>query len=129
MIEEWKDVPGYEDYYKVSNTGRVVRKLGRRCVKERELRAEIASGYKRVVLYVDTYKKMLVHRLVAMAFIPNPNGYPCINHKDEDKLNNNVCNLEWCTHKYNQNYGTICKRKSETEKKTKAALRQFWTNF
>lgn len=46
-----------------------------------------------------------IHRMVALAFIPNPNNYPCINHKDEDKHNNSVENLEWCTYKYNNNYG------------------------
>lgn len=48
-----------------------------------------------------------MHRLVALAFIPNPNNYPQINHKDEDKGNNNVDNLEWCTAKYNMNYGSV----------------------
>ena len=65
-------------------------------------------GYKVVCLSVnrDTRKYVTVHRLVALAFIPNPNGYPQVNHKDEDKTNNRVENLEWCDAKYNSHYGT-----------------------
>ena len=57
---------------------------------------------------------MLVHRVVADAFIPNPNNYPCINHKDENPANNKVENLEWCTYKYNNNYGTFAERRRKT---------------
>lgn len=74
----------------------------------------LPNGY----LQVDLYKngkvaKFTVHRLVAMAFIPNPKNLPEINHKDEDKTNNCVENLEWCTHKYNINYGTRNGRMAE----------------
>jgi hypothetical protein len=59
-----------------------------------------------------------VHRLVALAFIPNPDNLPFVNHKDENSLNNNVNNLEWCTQQYNCNYGTHNQRMAETLRKT-----------
>ena len=68
-----------------------------------------------MILRTPTKKPVFrtIHRLVAEAFIPNPDDLPIINHKDENKLNNVVSNLEWCTHKYNSNYGTINKRLSK----------------
>lgn len=75
-------------------------------------------GYRRVTLWENGEKfNVSVHRLVATAFLDNPNGYEEINHKDENKLNNNVNNLEWCTHLYNINYGTRAKRSAETRKR------------
>ena len=69
------------------------------------------------MLYKDGKKKRyLVHRLVAIAFIPNPNNYKEVNHKDENPSNNNVKNLEWCTREYNNNYGTRNKKASEKKK-------------
>lgn len=66
-----------------------------------------AFGYVRVCLYANGRgRKFMVHRLVAKAFVDNPNGYQILNHKDEDKSNNQATNLEWCTQKYNINYGT-----------------------
>lgn len=59
----------------------------------------------------DGHKRLSIHRLVALAYIPNPNNYPIVNHKDENKLNNNVENLEWCTAKYNLTYGSTIKRR------------------
>lgn len=77
-------------------------------------------GYKRVTLCENGKQiNVSVHRLVAMAFIDNPNGYNEINHKDEDKTNNNVNNLEWCSHLYNIRYGTCTKRGAETRKRNK----------
>ena len=69
--------------------------------------ATTADGYLRVMLYDNEgkTKSFLVHRLVALAFLPNPNNYDCINHKDENKKNNDISNLEWCTRLYNNNYG------------------------
>lgn len=122
-MEEWKDVKGYEGFYQVSNKGEV-RNIAvfsykyQRVLKRkspRPLRPEITyDGYKRVVLSLYGKKrKFSVHRLVAFAFIPNPDNLPEVNHKDENTANNVANNLEWCTAKYNSNYGTLPQRISE----------------
>ena len=73
------------------------------------------TGYLRITLNKNgKYKTFAVHRLVAEAFIPNPNNLPCVNHKDENQFNNDFRNLEWCTYKYNSNYGTIKQRLSKS---------------
>lgn len=100
MIEEWKDT----EYigYKVSNLGRIKNEQGK------ILKTQIRKGYCDVGLHIEGQRQpkiVKVHRLVAKAFIPNPNNYPLVNHKDENKQNNRVDNLEWCTQKYNLNYG------------------------
>ena len=96
----WKEIPGYEGIYEISNTG-VVR--GRKGIRKILVSWD---GYQYVKLCNRGHeKKFKVHRLVALAFLPNPLGFPEINHKDENKENNNVCNLEWCDRKYNNNYG------------------------
>lgn len=119
MEEIWKsikDLKGYE----VSSLGNV-RSIDRSIIGKdgvkQHFKGNIISkfkdsrGYIAVTLtYKNNYKRFLVHRLVAEAFIPNPNNYPCINHKDENKSNNNVDNLEWCTVKYNNSYGDRIKR-------------------
>ena len=116
-IEIWKDIKGYEGLYQVSNLGRV-KSLDRIAynpngtvnshIKEKILAPVLNNkGYQYVNLHKNgEIKKMLVHRLVAMAFIPNSENKPMINHKDENPLNNCVDNLEWCDSKYNNNYGT-----------------------
>jgi hypothetical protein len=102
MEEEWRDVVGYEGLYQVSNLGRV-KSLFR---YKKILKQTIRRGYYQVELFKNMKGKIFpVHRLVAMAFLPNHHCYPCVNHKDEIKTNNNVNNLEWCTYKYNSNYG------------------------
>ena len=124
--EIWKDIVGYEGLYQISNYGRI-KSLERTIqhktcygglyhVKGRILKPKIEKdGYFRISLIKDGMKKYYrLNRLVAQAFIPNPNELPIVNHKDEDKLNNNVNNLEWCTQKYNVNYGDgINKRKNK----------------
>ena len=114
-MEEWKDIEEYEGLYQVSNLGRVKSLYWN---NERIMKtAKDKDGYLLVNLYKNKKgKSYLVHRLVAMAFIPNPNNLPEVNHKDEDKTNNNVDNMEWCGRKYNINYGTGIERRSEKQK-------------
>lgn len=106
--EIWKDIVGWEGLYQVSSYGRV--KSFRK--KEPHVLSSCIGkhGYNVVLLHDGKGKRKneRVHRLVAQAFIPNTNNYPYINHKDENKTNNCVNNLEWCTAEYNSNYGT-CK--------------------
>lgn len=111
-IEYWKPIPGYEDY-EVSNLGRV-RSL--KYGKIRILKPGKTKGYLHVILYKNcTSKWFKVHRLVAMAFIPNPDNLPMINHKDENPGNNAVSNLEWCDASYNNSYGTLPERQSQKQ--------------
>jgi hypothetical protein len=130
-IEEiWKDVVGYEGYYQVSNLGRV-KSLPRVNSKYPETILKqwyIRKGYLQCQLSINNIRKAFyVHRLVAIAFIENPNNLPFINHKDEIKSNNVVYNLEWCTNIYNVNYGTgrIRARASLISKSRARPLLQF----
>lgn len=109
--EKWKPILGYEKYYAVSNFGRV-----KSLRSDHILKPTIGKvGYKYVVFSVNGIRKTLkVHRLVATAFCPNPHNYPVVNHKNENKLDNNFQNLEWCTIKYNNNYGKIRERALNT---------------
>ena len=110
--EIWKDIKGYEGLYMVSNLGNVYSHLSNKKMKPGNDR-----GYLKVNLSKDKkVKQFTVHRLVALAFLPNKNNYPCVNHKDENPSNNNVNNLEWCTYEYNNNYGSIKERISKTLK-------------
>ena len=98
MEEIWKDIKGYENKYQISNLGNVKSLVG----NHKMLKPKIDRGYKRVGLSMDNKSKLFrVHRLVAEAFIPNPNNYPMVNHIDRDKINNVDSNLEWCTALYN----------------------------
>ena len=121
-MEEWRDIKGYEGYYQISNFGRV-KSLSRdvgsnRCKKETIMKTSLdKDGYENLVLRKNGKQRHFrVNRLVAKAFLENPNNYPQVNHKDEDKTNNNVNNLEWCSAKYNVNYG------SRTEKASKKVI-------
>lgn len=103
MQEEWRDVKGYEGRYSVSNLGEVYSLLTNKCLKH----GRNNRGYTFVALCMNgKVKQYLVHRLVAEAFIPNPLNLPEVNHKDETYTNNCVDNLEWCTSRYNCQYGT-----------------------
>lgn len=100
-MEEYKEIKGFEDY-QVSNYGNV-----KSLITNRILRPSKTNNYYKVTLCKNGeiyYKR--VNRLVAEAFIPNPDNLPCVNHKDENKFNNHVDNLEWCDYQYNNNYGT-----------------------
>lgn len=111
-VEIWKCIPGYEKLYEVSNYGAVRRVEGYRSDGRKHaghiLKQTLSpSGYLVVSLSKEGESKQFrVHRLVALAFLPNPNNYQQVNHKDEDKTNNCLDNLEWCDAKYNTNYGT-----------------------
>ena len=144
MIEEiWKPVVGYEGLYEVSSYGRV-RSLDRYDSRNRFLKGRIlrlnddGKGYLRVQLSSNGKAKMYsVHRLVAIAFLPNPDNLPEVNHRDEDKINNSVENLEWCDGKYNVNYGTRNDRIRDTRLKngTYTGLskeeykKRYWNNY
>lgn len=98
-MEIWKDVVGYEGLYQVSNMGRV---KSIRFDKEKMLKTWYDKGYKYVELCVNRHRyKTGVHRLVALAFIPNPLNKPEVNHKDRNRSNNHVENLEWVTQSEN----------------------------
>lgn len=127
MEEIWKDIAGYCGLYEVSNLGRVCAlqktKRGRNgfthTSKAKVLKGHVNKfGYIKVILTKNGERKdFLVHRLVADAFIDNPLDKPCINHKDENKTNNVVDNLEWCDTNYNLNYGTRNERISKSKLK------------
>lgn len=117
MIEEFKDIviPGYEGLYQVSNLGRV-RSIKRKIFVKPNVDP---AGYWKVCLTNHNHKwrQYAIHRLVASAFIPNPTGFPAVNHKDECKSNNCVDNLEWCTQAYNNRYSKLGKPLSEEHKR------------
>lgn len=116
-MEIWKDIVGYEGCYQVSNLGRVKSLNYLQKGKEQILKAQVVScGYFAVTLSKEGKSKThTIHRLVAKTFIDNPDNLPQVNHKDEDKTNNRVENLEWCSAEYNVNYGSRTKRQSESQ--------------
>ena len=118
MVEIWKDIKGYEGLYQVSNIGRV-RSLKRNNTDGKILKQCInKDGYLRVDLSKNNIKSTKrVHRLVAETFIDNAKNLPVINHKDENKTNNKVTNLEFCTHQYNSTYKKINIRKGLAQRK------------
>ena len=126
MTEEWRPIEGYEGLYEVSNTGQV--RSFDRYVKYSNGRIHLhkgkvlspikdRDGYLQVNLcYSGRINSIKIHRLVAQAFIPNPDNLPQVNHKDEDKSNNRVDNLEWCSQLYNNIYGSRMERQVNTKK-------------
>ena len=137
MKEEiWRPIEGYEGLYEVSSYGRVksleksyIRKNGIIDHKSERILIPIKDkdGYLQVKLYKDKkqYTRKL-HRLVAEAFLDNPYNKPEVNHKDEDKTNNRVDNLEWCDGKYNINYGSCIDRALETRLKNGSIKRIYY---
>ena len=121
MQEIWRDIPNFEDLYQVSNFGNVktlekyvgagIKNNLKVKRKERLLKQYNKRGYLQVSLSKNHKRYYFgVHRLVALAFLPNSNNLPQVNHIDENPLNNNLSNLEWCSSKYNCNYGNRNKK-------------------
>ena len=121
MNEIWKPIDGF-DGYEISNLGRV---KSYKIDKENGIIMKpykTTKGYLQIDISLDGRKRknrkhLAVHRLVALAFIPNPDNLPEVNHKDENKENNCVDNLEWCTTKYNCNYGNHCENVAQAIRK------------
>lgn len=113
--EIWRDVVGYEGRYQASDLGNIKSLISNKILKPRIDK----NGYFKVILYTGNgdKKEFRLHRLIAETFIPNPENLPCVNHIDEDKTNNAVDNLEWCTVAYNNTYGTRLERMSKTRSK------------
>lgn len=125
MLEKWRTIPNYEGYYEISTFGRIKSidrdvphpKYGFQHRKSRMLKPSLnKKGYLIVVLAKDGMRRAYtVHRLVAKTFLPNTNNTEVINHKDENKTNNRVDNLEWCSQKYNINYGNSLKKRARSQ--------------
>ncbi|WP_051174508.1 NUMOD4 domain-containing protein [Ligilactobacillus saerimneri] len=119
MSEIWKDIKDYEGLYQVSTLGRI-RSKRRRGTKGGIIRSTLdkknTNYYKIRLCKNGHFQAFFIHRLVAQTFIPNPKQYPQVNHKDENRHNNYVENLEWCTNQYNANYGN-CKWKGSISRR------------
>lgn len=131
-MEQWKDIQGYEGLYQISNTGKLwsVR-------KQRLMKPYMANGYYKVDIRNENgkRKKEYIHRLVAINYLEKPADKNIVNHKDGNRLNNSVDNLEWCDAKYNNNYGTALINKSRAHTKPfyqfdkEGNLIKRWDNF
>lgn len=108
--EEWRPVPGFEKDYMVSSYGRIkslCHKDYSGHIRKEKIRksGKVHDGYEQIVIQSKNKRKVFyVHRLVALVFLDNPNGYKYVNHKDNNASNNNKNNLEWCTALYNNMY-------------------------
>lgn len=130
MEEIWKDIAGYEGLYQVSNLGRVksltYSNQYTTLNKEKILKqATNHRGYKCVSIGYNPRKTITVHRLVAQTFIPNTNNYSQVNHKDGNKQNNCVFNLEWCDNDYNMNHARFNGLLNGRTQKLKKPIYQF----
>lgn len=115
-MENFKDIKGFEGLYQVSDFGKVYSFVSKREIGQ----SKDSYGYMVVALYKQRKRKTFkIHRLVADAFIDNPNQYTQVNHIDEDKCNNTVSNLEWCNSHYNANYGNRNEIISNSQKNRK----------
>lgn len=115
-MEQWKDVAGFENYM-ISDLGRVYSKKKKMIMKP----TPDQKGYLRVTFYENGKNNTRkVHRLVAEAFIANHDNLPQVNHKNEDKIDNSVGNLEWCTNSYNRYYGTATERTQKSNMNCKS---------
>lgn len=127
MKEVWKEISGTDGQYYISNFGRVYSTS--RCVqfgaRKRYTKPQILRTFQKPNGYLTVNickQKRYIHRLVAETFIENPMNYPQVNHKDENKANNTVENLEWCDAIYNVNYGTGLKRGIKTRMERYAVI-------
>lgn len=114
--KDFIDIKGYEGLYKINRNGDIISISDNRIRYKKDIfmSKTLVNGYYKVMLTKNGISSQkFVHRLIAEAFIPNPNNYSCINHKDECRTNNSIDNLEWCTHEYNLNYGTRTERAIE----------------
>lgn len=111
-MEIWKQIEGYNGKYEISSYGRVKSYAQDTINGKIKTGNRTKKGYLSILLYGENGEKKWypIHRLVAQAFIPNPNNYSQVNHIDENKENNHVENLEWCDCNYNVNYGTRTQR-------------------
>ena len=109
-----KDIIGYEGLYQITSCGKVWSYKNKKFLKPRKIR----DGYLQVGLCKDGKREFYyIHRLVAEAYLPNPDNLPQVNHKDENKENNALQNLEWCTQKYNMNYGSRTQKSAKNRSK------------
>ena len=116
-----KTIPGYP-HYKATEDGRIWSEHTRKFLVPSP---QFNTGYTSVELFEDgTRKRISVHRLVAMAFLPNPNNYPVVNHKNEIRDDNRASNLEWCTQKYNVNYGSCPEKRRRNRVYTQESLQK-----